>query len=137
MAEISFNRFGNATNPHQNNHIPRVLCVCSAGLLRSPTAAWILSNPPFNYNTRAVGVSEDFALIPLDAVHIHWADEIVVMSANQADVVKQMEADSNAKLGRRAETPVHILNVPDMFAYRDPELIKILDAELRRVFHIK
>ena len=28
----------------------RVLCVCSAGMLRSATMAWVLSNSPYNFN---------------------------------------------------------------------------------------
>ena len=48
------NRLGNSKNPYQGD-FKKVLCVCSAGLLRSPTAAWVLSNAPFNFNTREIG----------------------------------------------------------------------------------
>lgn len=44
----------------------KVLCVCSAGVLRSPTAAWVFSNAPFNCNTRSAG-TEDCALVRVDA----------------------------------------------------------------------
>ena len=57
----TFNKLANTRNPYQGTS-KRVLCVCSAGLLRSPTIAWILSNPPFNFNTRAAGVSLEYVL---------------------------------------------------------------------------
>lgn len=44
----------------------KVLCVCSAGVLRSPTAAWVFSNAPFNFNTRSAG-TEDCARVLLNA----------------------------------------------------------------------
>lgn len=48
------NRIANASNKFQGSY-KRVLCVCSAGLLRSPTAALVLSKDPYNFNTRACG----------------------------------------------------------------------------------
>jgi len=72
------NRLANAKNPFQSDR-KKVLCVCSAGLLRSPTDAWILSNEPFGFNTRAAGASDEYALIKLDQVLVEWADEVVVM----------------------------------------------------------
>jgi predicted protein tyrosine phosphatase len=75
------NRLGNCTNPYQGN-TKKVLCVCSAGLLRSPTAAVVLSQEPFNYNTRAAGISTDYALVQVDDVLVTWADEIVCMDEN-------------------------------------------------------
>lgn len=76
------NRKWNSHNEYQGKH-KRVLCVCSAGLLRSPTAAWVLSNPPYNFNTRAAGIDVGHALIPVDDVLIEWADEIVCMDEYQ------------------------------------------------------
>ena len=61
------NRLANTHNHYQGD-AKRVLCVCSAGLLRSPTAAFVLSQEPFGFNTRAAGIAEDFALIVVDDV---------------------------------------------------------------------
>ncbi len=72
------NRKRNSGNPYQGE-FKRVLCVCSAGLLRSPTAAMVLSQDPFNFNTRAAGIVPNYALIPVDEVLLEWADEIVCM----------------------------------------------------------
>lgn len=116
------NRIGNAGNRYQGSY-KRVLCVCSAGLLRSPTAALVLSQDPFNYNTRAVGISNEYALIPLESVHLHWADEIVTMEKRHAEQVRL--ALKNAGLSVYAP-PVYVLDIPDNYTYRDPELMKMI-----------
>ena len=108
------NRLYNASNPNQGR-FKRVLCVCSAGLLRSPTAALVLSQKPYNYNTRAAGLETEFALIPVDDVLLKWADEIVCMLPEQAKRLKKM-----------TDKPVQCLNIPDSFEYRDPRLIKLI-----------
>ena len=109
------NRLHNCSNGYQGRH-KRVLCVCSAGLLRSPTIAWVLSQPPYSYNTRAVGYTAEYALIPLDPVHIAWADEVVC-----AD---DLAAQACVALGR---VPDVQLNLPDIYAYRDPELVALIE----------
>jgi predicted protein tyrosine phosphatase len=114
------NRLGNCTNPFQGD-TKKVLCVCSAGLLRSPTAAVVLSQEPFNYNTRAAGIAEEYALIPVDDVLLQWADEIVCMDSYQQGILEdKLEAFDNFK------TKVICLNIPDSFAYRDPKLINLI-----------
>jgi predicted protein tyrosine phosphatase len=113
------NRLGNCTNQFQGIS-KRVLCVCSAGLLRSPTAALVLSKEPYNYNTRAAGLAEEYALIPVDDVLLQWADEIVCMDQFQKSVLEV----KLLQLG--APTKVICLDIPDSFAYRDPELIKLI-----------
>lgn len=111
-------RITNTANPNQNiKEYKRVLCVCSAGLLRSPTAAWVLSNDPWNYNTRAVGVAAGFSLIVLDEVHLHWADEIVTMDQEETDVVLSLLQEY------QINKPVINLNIPDEFEFRNPVLV--------------
>ena len=60
---------------HINYPEKRVLCLCSAGLLRSARLAQILQQE-YNYNTRNAGVA-DYALIPVNTALLKWADEIV------------------------------------------------------------
>ena len=110
------NRLANCTNRYQGEY-KRVLCVCSAGLLRSPTAAFVLSQEPYNFNTRAAGLTPEFALVPVDRVLLEWADEIVVMSAQQAEQIRAMLED---------EKQIVVLGIPDNFRYRDPELIRLI-----------
>lgn len=124
---MTMNRMHNATNPFQG-HVRKVLCVCSAGLLRSPTTAALLTIH-WGFNTRAVGTSSSHALIPVDGVHLHWADDIVVMDKGQESFIQSAMDIANTK-----ETPVHTLNIPDSFVFFDAELVKILIPKLTEVF---
>ena len=72
-------------NPYQGAY-KRVLCVCSAGILRSATAALVLSKEPFNYNTRSAGV-EHYALIPITEVLLAWADEVICMTKEHYSIL--------------------------------------------------
>ena len=85
--------------------------------MRSPTAAFVLSQEPYNFNTRAAGLNPEFALVPVDRVLLEWADEIVVMSAQQAEQIRAMLED---------EKQIVVLGIPDNFRYRDPELIRLI-----------
>lgn len=113
---MSNNRLYNVKNPNQGPAY-RVLCLCSAGLLRSPTMAKVFSNPPYNYNTRAAGVYADYALVPVDEVLIEWADEIVC--ANR-DVFNELKLH----FGELGHKQIRTLNLPDKFQYNDPELVE-------------
>ncbi len=118
------NRIANCNNPYQGN-FKKVLCVCSAGLLRSPTAAVVLSQAPYDYNTRAVGVHTEYALTPIEEVHLHWADEVVCMEKWQADAVEQMiDAIESARGFPSGPPRVMVLGIEDSHPYRSPELMK-------------
>lgn len=123
----NMNALANAKNPYQGN-MKKVLAVCSAGLLRSPTVAYILSNPPFNFNTRAAGAEPEYALIPISDLLVHWAEEIVCVEQWQADRVHKLLKD----LGETK--PVHVVKTPDQYRTRDPELIKHLTPKLMELF---
>lgn len=112
------NRRHNVTNPYQGNY-KRVLCVCSAGLLRSPTAAVVLSQEPFNFNTRAAGLVKEYALVPVDPILLHWADEVVVMESWMGQEIEAMGFDGDIKC----------LNIPDNYEYRDPELVELIKEQ--------
>jgi predicted protein tyrosine phosphatase len=66
-------RAGVIDNPYQGKD-KKVLFVCSAGILRSATAARLYSS---KYNTRAAGTSLEIALVPLSENLMDWANEIV------------------------------------------------------------
>lgn len=101
----------------------KVLCVCSMGLLRSPTLAWILSNPPYNYNTRSAG-TDPLALIPLTTGLIDWAEEVYCMNSRQELSVRGL-----------AEKKIRIYNlcVPDLYCYRAEGLVALLQDRLGAV----
>lgn len=116
----TMNRLANVGNRFQGS-FKKVLCVCSAGLLRSPTTALVLSQAPFNYNTRAAGLSSDFALVIVDDILLEWADEVVCMTKDQ-----------ERELKARTVKPVVCLDIPDNFAYRDSRLIKMIEEEYQK-----
>lgn len=120
----AMNRLWNVKNPHQGA-FKKVLCVCSAGLLRSPTVAWILSNPPYNFNTRAVGLDEGHALIPLDEVHLQWADAVVFVEDELFHACNKKYP--NGPIGDQV---YYVLGIPDIYGYRDPELVRIIKQQI-------
>lgn len=93
----------------------RILCVCSAGLLRSPTLALVLSE--MGHNTRAAGSVRNFALIPVDDVLVEWAQEIVFVNKENYDDCRHR---FNLEITR-----VVILDIPDIYNYRDKALMEI------------
>lgn len=118
--ELTMNRMVNARNEYQTN-AKRVLCVCSAGLLRSPTMANVLWEG-YGYNTRSCGADEAYALIPLDEVLIHWAHEIVFANLEVMDDAVMKFGDA---LSRKRLVP---LKLPDSYEWNAPELrLAILD----------
>lgn len=117
------NRIATATNPFQGD-APRTLCVCAAGLLRSPTVAWVLSNDPWNHNTRAAGIEETFALIPVDKVLIAWADHIVCVEPSIMDRLLEKFPEETK------EVSLIVLNIPDEFNFKDPQLVAEIHNQL-------
>lgn len=111
---MGLNRLANCRNSYQGKW-KKVLCVCSAGLLRSPTAALVLSQPPFEFNTRAAGLSTEYALITVDKVLVEWADEIVCMTPTQASIMRA-----------GTDKPVICLHIEDDYEYRDPKLCELI-----------
>jgi predicted protein tyrosine phosphatase len=121
---ITRNRLANVHNRfQQTGKHKRVLCVCSAGLLRSPTIAYVLSQEPYNYNTRAAGVTPEFALIPVDDVLVEWAEEIVC--ANLDHFMEMTE--------RYPDRTIINLNIPDEYDYRQPELIELINKRYMEI----
>lgn len=108
-------------NPYQGT-APRVLFVCSAGILRSPTAAALAANE-FGWNTRACGV-HDHALIPLSVNLILWAHRIVFMENYLLeDAICKFElVDYGSDIKERAI----ILGIEDDYCYMDVELQNLL-----------
>jgi len=107
------NKLANCHNKFQGD-AKKVLCICSAGLLRGPTIAKVLAEE-FGYNTRAAGIDEEYALIDVTDVLIEWADEIVVAEDTIA-------YDLLYKFPQVSE--YISLDIPDKFEYNSPELVK-------------
>lgn len=121
---IGHNRKHNLGNLFQGDS-KKVLCVCSAGMLRSPTIAWMLSNPPFDYNTRAVGITAEYALIPIDEGLVMWADAIVVVHNWMKEEIQRAYI---------TDAEIFVVETPDDYELRDPKLIEYLEPRLKEIF---
>lgn len=122
------NQLANCHNRYQGR-TPKVLFLCSAGLLRSATAAHIFSSEPYNWNTRTAGVAIEYALNPVNEALLEWADEVYVMENEHLVSLASIFGDSFID---EYQNKVTVLNVPDSFAYRDPELVKFLKEEVAK-----
>lgn len=122
VPEDRLNALWNCKNPHQGSAI-KVLCVCSAGLLRSPTIAAVLSK--LGYNTRAAGV-HDYALIRVDPVLIAWADMIVCAGVEHEEIIKNTFYNAGDLAGK----PIIALDIPDRFGFMAPELVEEIEDKM-------
>jgi len=105
---------------------PRILFVCSAGLLRSATAANLFARK--GWNTRSCGSSE-YALIPISANLIYWAHKIFFMNKKNMDEALKTFKDHRDLLDMIAKKSV-TLTIPDNFGYNNPELVKHLEGKV-------
>lgn len=112
------NRLGNARNQFQTE-AKRVLCLCSAGMLRSPTLANVLYRT-FGFNTRAAGVVRSFALVCVDEVLMKWADQVVFVEEEvKNDFLRYNDC---AQWLADYEPQVVTLDLPDEYAWNSPDL---------------
>ena len=123
------NALHNVTNPYQGSE-KRVLCLCSAGLLRSATAATVLQNK-YHYNTRNAGVA-DYALIPVSTALLEWADEIICVE-HEVDVQLMNDIRLLVNQGLWVEEDIDeirrktvTLNIPDRYERMNPALQRII-----------
>lgn len=111
-----------AKSPYNNSfqgEDKRVLFVCSAGILRSATAARIYAH---KHNTRCAG-SKFYALIPVTEELLLWAQEIVFLNMeNEWDIKQKFDL-------REFDCKIVTLNVEDEYDHMQPELIKLLNEQ--------
>ena len=123
------NAMHNVTNPYQGPE-KRVLCLCSASLLRSQTLATVLYEK-YGYNTRSAGVS-DYALIPVSTALLEWADEIICVE-QEVDVQLMNDIRLLVNQGLWVEEDIDeirrktiALNIPDIYERMNPTLQQII-----------
>lgn len=116
MIQSSRNAEANASNKYQGNSV-KVLCVCSAGALRSPTLANVLYIE-YGYNTRSCGSDDNFALIPLSTALIEWADIVVFV---HCDCLPDPEVLDFI----RERVNIRTLDIPDHYDWDDNTLKRI------------
>ena len=110
--------YGVYSNSYQGDY-KRVLTVCSANMLRSPTIAVVLSMPPYDYNTRSAG-THSFALVPVTEDLLMWADEVVCADTEHALIIR------DKLMEYQLDKPIVNLRIPDNYEYRNPELIMMI-----------
>ena len=110
--------YGIYSNSYQGDY-KRVLTVCSANMLRSPTIAVVLSMPPYDYNTRSAG-THSFALVPVTEDLLMWADEVVCADTEHALAIR------DKMMEYQLDKPIVNLRIPDIYEYRNPELIMMI-----------
>lgn len=117
------------TSPYDNifqGTDKRLLFVCSAGLLRSATAANLFAKRGFN--TRSCG-SAPYALIPLSANLIAWADKIYFV--NKSNILEAINTFAGKKeYLEMIEDKSTVLDIPDIYSYNEEELVKLLEEQV-------
>ena len=99
----------------------RVLFVCSRNRLRSPTAEQVFAAWP-NLEVDSAGLADD-AEVSVSAEQLDWAELIVVMEASHR---RRLQARHRVRLkGKR----VVCLDIPDRYAFMQPELVELLLAK--------
>jgi predicted protein tyrosine phosphatase len=102
----------------------RALFICSQNRLRSPTAEQIFASWP-DVETDSAGLGGD-ATVPLSPEQIAWADIIFVMEkAHRNRLSSKFKRHLNGKR-------VVCLDIPDDYAYMQPELVRLLEAKAGR-----
>ena len=96
----------------------RILFVCSANLQRSPTAEQVFGNFSDEWQTKSAGIMPSHGRNHLTQKLIDWADLILVMEPEHAEHILANYKSSGEK--------IRTLNIPDVYARNDPELIQEL-----------
>lgn len=102
----------------------RALFICSRNRLRSPTAEQVFAGWP-GVDTDSAGLADD-AEVPLSSDQLEWATIIFVMEKRQRTRLATRFA--RHLQGKR----VVCLDIPDDYAYMQPELIALLEARAGR-----
>ena len=108
--------------PYRNKyqgHYDRLLFVCSAGLLRSPTGATMAAQR--GHNARSAGSNFNYALIPVTANLIAWADQIVCVNQENLEQLEYNFLEHQHIIDNLTEKVV-VLDIPDEYEYMDPKL---------------
>jgi predicted protein tyrosine phosphatase len=97
------------------------LFICSANRLRSPTAEQVFAGWP-GVETDSAGLNAG-ADVDLSSEQVEWADIVFVMEkAHRAKLSKRFRARLNGKR-------VICLDIPDDYAFMQPELVALLERK--------
>lgn len=101
----------------------KVLFICNQNQNRSKTAEEIFKN---KFEVRSAGLYNER---PVKKSQLEWAEVIVVM-----------EDDQRTEIGRRfpevyLKKQIISLNIPDVYSYKQPELINILRSRMPKILN--
>jgi predicted protein tyrosine phosphatase len=102
--------------------VHRVLFVCQFNRCRSATAERLFCKRP-DLDVRSAGTSED-ALVRVNTNMLEWADVIFTMDLTQHRSLARMFP------GHPSLKRLVCLDIPDDFAFNDPELVELLEARV-------
>jgi predicted protein tyrosine phosphatase len=102
----------------------KLLFICSANRLRSPTAEQVFSTwPGVEVDSAGLNTSADQ---PLSTEQVEWADIIFVMEkAHRSKLSAKFRKHLNGKR-------VVCLDIPDEYQFMDPSLVRLLESRVRR-----
>jgi predicted protein tyrosine phosphatase len=107
----------------------KLLFVCSRNQWRSPTAERVFARDP-ELAVRSRGVSAS-AVRRLTGADVAWADVIMVMEADHKRQVTKRFRDE------LEDRPIHVLDIPDVYQFMDPELIELLETSVRAALALR
>ena len=102
--------------------VQKILFVCEANRLRSPTAEAVFRDYP-GVEARSAGVGKE-ATVPVSAELLEWADVTFVMEKRHRNIIH-----SKFK-GIYQRKRIICLYIPDEYEFMDPELIQILEQKV-------
>ena len=105
-------------------HPTRLLFVCRLNRHRSATAERLFSKRP-DLDVRSAGTNED-AMVRVNARMLEWAELVLVMDPDQQKKLTKM-FPAHPALNRLV-----CLDIPDVFGFNDPELVRLLEERVQR-----
>lgn len=111
----------------------RLLFVCTAGLLRSPTCATIGSQ--LGFNTRSAGSEDQYALIPVTWNLIQWANFIIFIEQKNYDEVLEKFSENEIAVGTIKEKAM-VWSIPDNYEYMEKMLVFKIKEKFQEHFGV-
>lgn len=108
-----------------NHKTVKLLFVCSMNHWRSPTAERIYADRPL-VQARSCGTSKT-ARKKVAADELKWADIVLVMEDKHK---RRLMADYP---GQMRFKELHVLHIPDIYKYMDPELIEEISQSVEPI----
>jgi predicted protein tyrosine phosphatase len=100
----------------------RVLFICEANCLRSPTAEAVFRGYP-GVEAKSAGVGKA-ATVPVSAELLEWADLIFVMEKRHRNIIHARFKEIYQR------KRIICLYIPDEFEFMDPELVSLLEEKV-------